>query len=140
MNARSRGIARRDVAARHAMGLDAAYLALEIGRYRPARPSHLLPPDTPMGPAAVPADVCIRALLAAGFVMRRRGGGIALLARGPRIVVVPDLPALEPSMLESILRSASIGPAEFQRLVARQSGLFQRFDVAPVSENPLSEE
>lgn len=83
--------------------------------------------------APVPADVCIRALQAAGFVVRRRGGGIALLARGPRMVVVPDLPALDPNLVGSILRSANLDPTEFRQLVARQSGMFSKVELAPPS-------
>jgi hypothetical protein len=79
--------------------------------------------------SSVPADICVRALLAAGFVIKRRGGGIVLLGRGPRIVVVPDIPALEGDMVTAILRSAGLHDHEFRRLVAKQSGLFTKVDL-----------
>jgi hypothetical protein len=65
--------------------------------------------------------------------VKRRGGGIVLLERQPsaavaggRLVVVPDIAAIDQGMLTAILRSAGVSDADFRRLVASQSGMFTK--------------
>jgi hypothetical protein len=61
---------------------------------------------------------CVHALLAAGFRRGPRVEGSALLTRGERLVVVPDIPLLAPEALGAILRDAGITYADFLALVA----------------------
>jgi hypothetical protein len=77
----------------------------------------------------VTGDACVSALIRAGFQVRHRGNGLALLARAGSIVMVPDVGVLEPHMLGAILRSANITKTELDVHLANvpsRSGFFMK--------------
>jgi len=77
----------------------------------------------------VTGDACVSALIRAGFRVRHRGNGLALLARAGSIVMVPDVGVLEPHMLRAILRSANISKTELDVHLANvpsRSGFFMK--------------
>lgn len=76
---------------------------------------------------SVTGDACVSALIRAGFKVRHRGNGLALLARAGNIVMVPDVGVLEPYMLRAILRSAGVSQTELDLHLANvpsRSGFF----------------
>lgn len=60
----------------------------------------------------IDGDACVNALIATGFRVSHRGQGLTLLRRGARVVLVPDVDELAPSMLDAILRSAGLSEEE----------------------------
>lgn len=77
----------------------------------------------------VTGDACVSALIRAGFKVRHRGNGLALLARSGSIVMVPDVGVIEPHMLDAILRSANISRMELESHLANvpsRSGFFMK--------------
>lgn len=77
-------------------------------------------------------EACVEALIRAGFRIRSRGAGIALLARAPNMVMVPDVAVIEDGMLKAILRSAGITMLELQSHLAhvpKRSGFFAKHRV-----------
>lgn len=57
-------------------------------------------------------DACVEALIRAGFRIRNGGNGIAILMRGPSMVMIPDVEVVEEPLLQAILRSAGMTKAE----------------------------
>ena len=51
---------------------------------------------------------CVEALCAAGFRVRRRTAGRTVVARGGRLVVVPDALVLSNALLDAILEEADL--------------------------------
>lgn len=89
----------------------------------------------------VTGDACVSALIRAGFHVRHRGSGLALLARAGNIVMVPDVGVLEPHMLHAILRSANISKTELDIHLANvpsRSGFFMK--QSPDSVRPFPSE
>lgn len=79
----------------------------------------------------------MEALIRAGFRIRNRGNGIAMLARGSSIVMVPDVGVIEDGLLEAILRSAGITMLELEAHLAHvptRSGFFTKHRV-PVDQD-----
>lgn len=77
----------------------------------------------------VTGEACVLALLRAGFQLKHRGNGLALLKKDGRIVMVPDVELLEPDMLRAILRSANLDPQELAhhlRHSPTRSGFFAK--------------
>ncbi|MDB4943656.1 MAG: hypothetical protein JWP97_3190 [Labilithrix sp.] len=86
----------------------------------------------------ITGDACVEALLRAGFRIRSRANGLAILIRSGKVVMVPDLGALEPAMLSAILRSCGLTLDELKGHLAhhpKRSGFFPR----PVSVAPDKE-
>jgi hypothetical protein len=74
-------------------------------------------------------DACVEALLRAGFRIRSRNAGLAILVRGASMVVIPDVGTIEADMLAAILRSAGLSWAELERHLAHvpsRSGFFAK--------------
>jgi hypothetical protein len=79
----------------------------------------------------VSGEACVAALLRAGFRLKHRGSGLALLARNGKIVMVPDVEVIDRDMLKAILRSADIDEEELARHLLNaptKSGFFSRVD------------
>lgn len=65
----------------------------------------------------------------AGFRIRSRTSGLAILVRGASMVMIPDVEVIETDLLESVLRSAGISWAELERHLAHgpsRSGFFAK--------------
>ena len=62
----------------------------------------------------ITGDACVEALLRAGFRIRSRTTGIAILVRGTSLVMIPDVEAIELDLLDSVLRSAGVTWAELE--------------------------
>lgn len=56
----------------------------------------------------ISGDALVEALLRAGFRIRSRTNGIAILVRNGNVVMVPDLDVVEPAMLRAIVRSSGL--------------------------------
>jgi hypothetical protein len=72
-------------------------------------------------------DACVEALLRAGFRIRSRGNGIAILVRGASVVMVPDVDHIKADLLSSILRSSGVSREELEGHLAhhpKRSGFF----------------
>lgn len=50
-----------------------------------------------------------------GYKLAARSGGLATLARGHAVVVVPEAATLSPPLLRAMLRTAEIDPLDFLR-------------------------
>ncbi len=77
----------------------------------------------------ITGDACVEALLRAGFRIRSRTTGIAILVRGTSLVVVPDVEVIELDLLDSVLRSAGVTWAELESHLAHapsRSGFFTK--------------
>ena len=72
--------------------------------------------------------VCVRALEAAGFVVKQSVEGFTVLRDDEHVVVVPSMGSLDAEMQLAILRSANLDEARFRRLIASQSGMFTKPD------------
>jgi hypothetical protein len=68
-------------------------------------------------------EECVQRLRELGFTIVRRAAGLAVLKRGDRSVMVPDIASVEGAMLRAILRSAGITDAE---LLEARSGVYVR--------------
>jgi predicted RNA binding protein YcfA (HicA-like mRNA interferase family) len=66
---------------------------------------------------------CVKRLRELGFNVVRESSGVAVLKKGDRRVMIPDIESLEREMLEAILRSAGLSHAEFFRT---RSGMYAR--------------
>jgi hypothetical protein len=78
-------------------------------------------------------DACVEALLRAGFRIRSRGTGIAILVRGASLVMIPNVTTIEKEMLQAILRSAGITRTELDLHLAHvptRSGFFAKHQPA----------
>lgn len=65
----------------------------------------------------------------AGFRIRNRTSGLAILVRGASMVMIPDVEVIETDLLESVLRSAGISWAELELHLAHvplRSGFFAK--------------
>lgn len=60
---------------------------------------------------------CVEALCTVGFRVRRRTAGRTVLARGERLVVIPDALVLPGRLLDDILEQAGVSPESFRTLV-----------------------
>ena len=77
----------------------------------------------------ITGDACVEALLRAGFRIRSRTSGLAILVRGASVVMIPDVEVIETDLLDSVLRSAGITWAELEPHLAHvpsRSGLFAK--------------
>ncbi len=73
-----------------------------------------------MLPSLVVSSIeCIHALLSVGFRRSGSAEGAAVLTRGYRLVVVPEVPMLAPEVLASILEAAGMAVGEFVELVGQ---------------------
>jgi hypothetical protein len=83
-------------------------------------------------PATVSSALCIAALSRLGFDLKHRGEGVAVLARGPHTLVVPETAEIPQRELDALLTAAGVTRALFARLVAaptpRESGVYTRRD------------
>lgn len=72
----------------------------------------------------------LEALLRAGFEVRHRTSGLAIVERGYRVLVVPDVPRLAPDQLTALLSAAGVTYAALEGLLddraALRSGLYPR--------------
>jgi predicted RNA binding protein YcfA (HicA-like mRNA interferase family) len=82
--------------------------------------------------AVLSGATCVNRLCELGFTLVRRASGMALLRRGERRVIVPDV-TIEPDMLRAILRSADVSETEFFRRVQR-SGAYARSKIGEAQE------
>ena len=77
----------------------------------------------------ITGDACVEALLRAGFRIRSRTTGIAILVRGTSLVMIPDVEVIELDLLDSVLRSAGVTWAELESHLAHvpsRSGFFTK--------------
>ena len=83
-------------------------------------------------PAKVSSSLCIAALRRLGFDLQHRGDGVAVLARGPHTLVVPEMTEIPQPELDALLTAAGITRALFSRLVAaptlRESGVYTKHE------------
>ena len=57
---------------------------------------------------------CITALTTRfGYRLRSRAGGLASLASGANVVIVPENATLSPALVAAILRTAKVDPLDF---------------------------
>lgn len=72
---------------------------------------------SPSGTFAISGAECVAALRRLGFDVRRRERGRTILHRAGRLVVVPDLLALAPRVLDGILEDTDLSYESFLRLL-----------------------
>jgi hypothetical protein len=70
-----------------------------------------------MEPIAISAHECIEALRLAGFRVTRRLPGCTALARRGKVVIVPDVLTLPPSLFDAILDEADLSYVRFLELL-----------------------
>lgn len=71
----------------------------------------------------------MEALLRAGFRIRNRGNGLAILVRNGKLVMIPDVGVIEGDLLRAILRSAGVSRTELEAHLAHgvtRSGFFTK--------------
>jgi hypothetical protein len=79
-------------------------------------------------------DAVVEALLRAGFRIRSRGNGIAILVHGSSMVMIPDVDVVEGDLLASILRSAGVTREALERHlnhIPTRSGFFAKSPAGP---------
>lgn len=69
----------------------------------------------------ISGKLCVEALERAGFSIQHQGGGITVLGRSYRAVVVPMLAELPPASLNTVLNAAGICYGDFVLLLEGQS-------------------
>ncbi len=77
----------------------------------------------------ITGDACVEALLRAGFHIRSRSSGLAILVRKGSLVMIPDVEVIETDLLASVLRSAGLSWSELEIHLAHvpsRSGFFAR--------------
>jgi len=83
---------------------------------------------------------CIEALGRAGYQVRYRNIAVTVLEHGSRMIVVPDVAELSPSLLASVLQAAGLSYSAFLGLLASEhrahdartrSGMRLRYEPGP---------
>jgi hypothetical protein len=80
----------------------------------------------------ISGEACAAGLLRAGFRIHRRSSGVSVLKREARLVMIPDVEALSPDMVDAIVRSAGMTLGELDRHLdpaPTRSGWFTRAKV-----------